>query len=352
MKQDMQHRTQDFASKKPVAATRPGRLWHWVILCGLLTLHCHTPKRTATMQENTANPLLCDPEEGACRLPGTDTQAAAPEVAPADKPLRIVYFTDPICSSCWGIEPQLRRLKLEYGHLVAVAYHMGGLLPSWDIYNSGGISKPSDVAGHWDEVSAHYNMPIDGDVWLEDPLPSSYPPSIAFKAAQRQDGHKALLFLRRIRELVFLEKKNITRWEHIAAAALEVGLDVARLQQDYAGAAEQDFQADLALARQYGVRGFPTLFVQDSAGGQVMLYGVRPYASMTAALTKLLPSAQPRAYATDWQSLFAQYPSLTAQEYAVLAGVDAATALEDLAALTSQGALRVQMTKNGGIWRR
>lgn len=352
MNQDLQHRTQDLGVKKPGVLHRLG-LWRIGVLCAvLLNLHCQAPKRSATMSENTSNPLLCDPEEGFCRIPGAETASTAPDAAPADKPIRIVYFTDPICSSCWGIEPQLRRLKLEYGHLVAVDYHMGGLLPSWDIYNSGGISKPSDVAGHWDEVSHHYNMPIDGDLWLEDPLPSSYPPSIAFKAAQRQDGHKALLFLRRIREMVFLEKKNITRWEHIAAAATQVWLDVARLQQDYAGAAEQDFQADLALARQRGVRGFPTLFVQDRAGGQVTLYGVRPYASMTAALTQLLPSAQPRAYARDWESLFAQYPSLTAQEYAVLAGVDAATALEQLSALTGQGGLRVQMTKNGGIWRR
>lgn len=304
------------------------------------------------MSTNTSNPLLCDPEEGFCQLPGTDTREAVVEVAPQEKPIRIVYFTDPICSSCWGIEPQLRRLKLEYGHLVAVEYHMGGLLPSWDIYNSGGISKPSDVAGHWDEVSAHYEMPIDGDVWLEDPLPSSYPPSIAFKAAQRQDAHLAVLFLRRIREMVFLEKKNITRWEHLAAAAVAVGLDAERLAQDYAGAAEQDFQADLTLARQYGVRGFPTLFVQDSAGGQVMLYGVRPYATMVAAVEKLLPAAKARAYKTDWQGLFGYYPSLTAKEYAVLAGVEMATALQALAKLTGEGALRVQMTKNGGIWRR
>ena len=304
------------------------------------------------MNENDSNPLLCDPVDGACLLPGSQSSAAPTPQVPQATPLRIVYFTDPICSSCWGIEPQLRRLKLEYGHVVTVDYHMGGLLPSWDIYNSGGISKPSDVAGHWDEVSHHYEMPIDGDVWLEDPLPSSYPPSIAFKAAQRQDGHKALLFLRRIREMVFLEKKNITRWEHLAEAAGSMGLDVTRLAQDYAGAAEQDFQADLALARQYGVRGFPTLYVQDSAGGQVMLYGVRPYASMVAAIDKLLPSAPPQNYATDWQSLFMAYPSLTAKEYAVLSGKDMATALDELAALTGQGMLRVMMTKNGGIWRR
>ncbi|ULT40102.1 DsbA family protein [Niabella defluvii] len=87
-----------------------------------------------------------------------------------------------------------------------IDYRMGGLLPDWS-YNSGGISKPSDVAHHWDEVSVYYDMPIDGDVWLEDPLPSSYPPSVAFKAAQMQDHAKAVAFLRIIREMVFCKEK-------------------------------------------------------------------------------------------------------------------------------------------------
>src|SRR5690554_7289686 len=82
---------------------------------------------------------------------------------------------------------------------------MGGLLPDWN-YNSGGISSPKDVAGHWDEVSVHYDMPIDGDLWLEDPLDSSYPPSIAFKAAEMQSEEKAHLFMREMRELVRSEE--------------------------------------------------------------------------------------------------------------------------------------------------
>ena len=135
----------------------------------------------------------------------------------SQKSVKVIYYTDPICSSCWGIEPQLRKLKLEYGNNIEIEYRMGGLLPDWS-YNSGGISKPSDVAHHWDEVSSYYDMPIDGDVWLEDPLNSSYPPSIAFKAAQLQSEEKAILFLREIREMVFLQKKNIAKWEHLEAA--------------------------------------------------------------------------------------------------------------------------------------
>ena len=108
------------------------------------------------------NLLLCDPVEGVCEIPGRTTKKEI-AVQSIEKPVKIVYFTDPICSSCWGIEPQMRKLKLEYSNSVEIEYRMGGLLPDWS-YNDGTISKPSDVAHHWDEASAYYDMPIDGDI--------------------------------------------------------------------------------------------------------------------------------------------------------------------------------------------
>ncbi|MGQ3014473.1 MAG: ClpXP adapter SpxH family protein [Flavobacteriales bacterium] len=303
-------------------------------------------------KQTNVNPLLCDPEKGACEMPGMT--GATGELSPVSgpRPIHIVYFTDPICSSCWGIEPQLRKLKLEYGAYFDIEYRMGGLLPSWDIYNSGGISKPSDVAHHWDEVSAYYEMPIDGDVWLEDPLSSSYPPSIAFKAAQLQDPNKALLFMRRIREMVFLEKKNITRWEHLAQAAAESGLDSVKLKQDYQGQAEALFRDDLSLARSMGVRGFPTMFFSDSLGNRLMMYGVKPYEAFVQTLRKLLPEAQKKETDTGWEHLFAHYPTLTNKEFAVLSGRTYGEAEQLLKGLYDQKKLQHTQCKNGVLWKR
>ena len=156
------------------------------------------------------NPLLCDPETGFCEIPEANkNKEAFNNQQVKEKTVRAVYFTDPICSSCWGIEGQLRKLKLEYSYDLTIDYRMGGLLPSFDNnYNSGGITKPADVAVHWDHASDYYQMPIDGNVWLEDPLSSSYPASIAFKAAQLQDEEKAVAFLRVMREMLFLQKKK------------------------------------------------------------------------------------------------------------------------------------------------
>lgn len=303
--------------------------------------------KMTTEQKN--NPLLCDAETGMCEVPNSHPSVSGEILKAQKKPIRIVYFTDPICSSCWGIEPQLRKLKLEYGDIVEIEYHMGGLLPDWS-YNSGGISKPSDVAHHWDEVSLYYDMPIDGDIWLEDPLLSSYPPSIAFKAAQIQNPQKAILFLRRIREMVFLEKKNITKWEYLEKAASEVGLDVVLLKTDFNGKAQQNFQEDLNLSRQMGVRGFPTLFLTDSIGNKLVIYGVKPYEQFERSIAALKFDTVKKLYDKTAKSLFNHYPTLTTKEFAILSDITMEEATQQLNALLEQKLLKKWNTKNGGLW--
>ena len=301
--------------------------------------------------ENTYrnNPLLCDIETGVCEMPSTTAKGSSQMVTKPGKPIRVIYFTDPICSTCWGIEPQLRKLKLEYGDYLEIEYRMGGLLPDWS-YNSGGINQPSDVAHHWDEVSAFYDMPIDGDVWLEDPLPSSYPPSIAFKAAQMQDGEKAIQFLREIREMLFLQKKNIAKWENIAIAAEKVGLEVEQLKKDYDGKAKDLFSEDLELAQQLSVRGFPTIFFVDSSANQERVYGSKPYSVYENAIAKLHPTAKKYKYETGWNSLFSKYPSLTTREFAELSGMARKDSDTYLQTLYEKGHLQKLETKNGILW--
>lgn len=296
------------------------------------------------------NPLLCDPETGVCEIPGfNNEEVSVSSVQSKDKPVKVIYFTDPICSSCWGIEPQLRKLKLEYGSSIDVEYRMGGLLPNWN-YSGGGINGPSDVARHWDEASAYYDMPIDGDVWLEDPLNSSYPPSIAFKAAQLQDEEKAILFLRKIREMVFLQKKNIAKWEHIASAAENAGLNIEKLKSDFEGRAGTLFDEDMKTAREYGVRGFPTMFFEGRNDTREMVYGSRPYPFYETAVLTLAPKASKADYDADWQALFAAYRSLTAKEFAVLSGVKRSESEQILDELVLSGKLEKLTTKNGSLW--
>ena len=291
------------------------------------------------------NPLMCNPETGICEVPGMNTADTA-----TTQPVGIVYFTDPICSSCWGIEPQLRKLKLEYGDYFNMQSKMGGLLKAWATYGGRDVNGPASVAQHWEEASAHYNMPIDGDLWREDPLDSSYPPSIAFKAAQLQGEGKAALFLRRIKEMIFLEKKNTTKWEHLLQAAEETGLDIEKFRADFEGPAKTLFEEDLAQARQAGVRGFPSIFFTDEDNNRFLVYGAKPYEQYEQALLKLYPQAVKKTIDGSRENLFAHYPTMTTKEFAVLANSTKAEAELLLNNLHTQKKIDKYPSKNGPLW--
>jgi predicted DsbA family dithiol-disulfide isomerase len=300
--------------------------------------------------KETVNPMLCKPERGFCELPiHKENHTDGDELKPKEKTVKLIYFTDPICSSCWGIEAQLRKLNLEYGTNYTIEYRMGGLLPDWN-YNVGGISKPSDVATHWEQAAAYYDMPIDGDVWLEDPLHSSYPPSIACKAAQMQDSEKSIKFLREIREMVFLRKKNITKWEHLEHAAKNAGLNIGQFKTDYNEKAGALFEEDLKLTRSLGVNGFPTLIFTNAMGNKEQVYGSAPYQTFENALLKVFPAASKTNYDKSWKALFNKYHSLTTKEFAVLSETSGNESEKLLNKLTAEGHLTKTTYGKGALW--
>ncbi len=266
------------------------------------------------------------------------------------KLINILYFTDPICSTCWIIQPMLRRMQLEYGKFVNIEYRMGGLLPSWEGYSSSKIKSPDDAAKHWEEVCEQSEMPLDGDIWKEDPLSSSYPPSIAFKAAQLQDQEKAIQFLRRMKEMVFVEKKNIIRWEFLEKAALYSGLDVARLKRDIEGQAKEKFSEDISMARELGVTGFPTLFFTNCSEKKFVIKGFQQYEKFEEVLKDLIPTITKERIDTNPYSLFQEFPSMTIKEFSFLANVSKEEATTILENLYTKNLVQKYQGKNGAIY--
>ena len=264
--------------------------------------------------------------------------------------INIIFFTDPICSTCWGIEPHINKFRLEYGHLIDVDYRMGGLLPYWEKYSSVTVNNPSDVKKHWDEKSDEYEMPIDGDLWSEDPLDSSYPPSIAFKAVEIQDKEKAIKYLRRLREMVFTEKRNITKWEYLSKAATEFGIDLKQFKKDYNGIAKELFHQDLQLAKQNSIKIFPTLIMKNSLGDVKKIKGYNPYNIYEDELMKIYFKTKKRYYNKEGLDIFNIYPTLTTKEFAELKGVNYKEAELLLHKYENKNKIKSYKVKNGSIW--
>lgn len=285
-----------------------------------------------------ASGSLCDGETGACELPPEPAAlppGAAGEPSGSDA-VRVFCVTDPLCSGCWALEPAWRRLLYRFGNAVSVTHVYGGLLPSWEGFRdrSAGITAPADVAPHWDHVSTVSGQPIDSSVWLVDPPASSFPACAAAVAVRLVAPEQEGRYLRRLRELVFLERRNIARQEvlDMALGRIEIDLDAWRtVIAD--GRAERAFEADRALARTLGAHVFPTLLTAtESRPLRPIAQGSVGAAQLEAALLAESPLEPQRGVPSAAAALDA-YGSGTTLEFAALLEVLPAEAERRLAAV-------------------
>lgn len=203
--------------------------------------------------------------------------------------VNILYFSDPLCSYCWGSELILRTIKDEFRDLISVEYRMGGLMPDWSMFD-GKEEGPALVANHWVEASHHIGFQIDGDVWREDPPASSYPPSIAFRAAVLQGEDKGLRFYNIMREGFFHRKVNIARRENLLKAAAKAKLDIEVFTNDLEGRGKDEFEKDLKLAASLEVDLFPTYIFSNASGKRIRLAGFIGFDQLSRTIKDLLDS--------------------------------------------------------------
>lgn len=226
------------------------------------------------------NNMICDLGTGVCGEAGEEEMEVIDFNQP-QKTIEVYYVTDPICSHCWALEPVLRRFKEQYGHYFNFHVLMGGLLEKWGdgpVDPANGIAGPQDVAGHWREVGEHSRMPIDGSLWYDNPVHSSYPPSRVFKVIQK--NHNASLayeFLRRAREAVFAFNQNIADQSIMVEIVNNLGLHgEAIVDEAQQPIGQQLLNEDFNRTRSLGVRGFPTIIIMNAENKGVKMVGSRP----------------------------------------------------------------------------
>lgn len=239
---------------------------------------------------------MCDLKTGVCGVAGEE-EIEVIDFNQPQKSINLYYVTDPICSHCWAIEPELRRFVEQYGHYFNLHTVMGGLLEKWHdgpIDPANGIYKPADVAGHWREVGEFSRMPIDGSLMVDNPVQSSYPPSRVFKIIQKQHNDAvAFEFLRRAREALFAFNQNISDSSVLTEIINKLGLNgEAIVNEAELPVGQQLLNEDFALTRSLGAGGFPTVIMMNEENKGVRIVGGRPLHYYIDGLKQVLNSEQ------------------------------------------------------------
>nr|WP_244923582.1 ClpXP adapter SpxH family protein [Peribacillus butanolivorans] len=204
------------------------------------------------------------------------------------KPIEIYVFVDPLCPECWGLEPIIRKLQIEYGQLFSLRHVLSGKI---DSLNMGKNKNYENLAHVWEKTASRSGMSCDGSLWLENPISSPYSASIAIKAAELQGRKLAIRFLRQLQEHVFIGKRDISNIEVLTYCAKTVGLDVEEFLHDInSSSAAKGFQCDLKITSEMEVTEIPSLvfFNQNIEEEGIKVSGVYSYEVYVQILEDML----------------------------------------------------------------
>ncbi|WP_324719058.1 DsbA family protein [Salinimicrobium sp. HB62] len=212
--------------------------------------------------------------------------------------IRIEYFTDPLCCWSWAFEPQLRKLRFLLKDRLEITYVMGGLLRDWKSFNDqmNDIARPAQVGPLWMQAKNMSGQPIEENIWISNPVDTSYLACMAVKAAALQSKVAEEAVLRKLREAVMIHKKNIGEVAVVLEIALELEKDgvlkKGKFKDDLlSDEVSQLFRKDLDRTKASGITRFPSLLItyHDKT---YQITGYRPFHELKKTFLLLDPELE------------------------------------------------------------
>lgn len=201
------------------------------------------------------------------------------------------YFADPMCSWCWGFAPVISAIKEAYSDRVKIALMLGGLRP--------GTTEPmtqksrEEILHHWQDVHRMTGQPFT----FEGAMPEGFiydtePPSRAVIAVADINPEAIFPYFKSVQEAFYALGRNVTQPDTLAELAEQHNIEkTVFLDRFRSDEMQKKTQTHFQIARESGVRGFPTVVLQDGATGTLLTNGYRPFEELQPTIDQWL--AQP-----------------------------------------------------------
>lgn len=225
------------------------------------------------------------------------------------KPIEIYVFIDPMCPECWSLEPYLKKLSIEYGRLFTIRPIISGTSKP---LNHDNFNQPKKLREIWERTASRTGMSCDGDLWIENPIHSPAIAYLAIKAAELQGIRNGKVFLRKVQEYLFLQKKDISSEKVLLECAQAANLDIQEFENDlHSLSAKKALQCDYKLSKEMEIDYMPTMvfFHKNIEEQGIKISGLYPYEIYVRVLSEML----------EHLPIPSQHPSL--EEFVALYGV-------------------------------
>jgi putative protein-disulfide isomerase len=194
------------------------------------------------------------------------------------------YFADPMCSWCWGFSSAIETVRIDYRERMKIALVLGGLRPGETAPMT--AARREEMLHHWQQVNERTGQAFR----FEHALPEGfvYDTEPASRAVVTIGGlNPTLIFplFKAIQTAFYAEGRDVTQPGVLVDLAATLGVDAAAFLHAFdSDSARSKTQAHFRQARQAGVRGFPTLILQQDAQLNPVCNGCLPLDTVRAAI--------------------------------------------------------------------
>ncbi|GLB58921.1 ClpXP adapter SpxH family protein [Cytobacillus sp. NCCP-133] len=267
------------------------------------------------------------------------------------KPIEVYIFVDPLCPECWALEPIIKKLLIEYGRYFSIKHVLSGRLAT---LNMGKRQNYENIADLWEKTASRSGMSCDGSLWFENPVSSPHLASIAIKAAELQGRKAGIKFLRKLQEVLFLEKQNVSSFEVLKNCAKDVGLDVVEFVSDiHSDSAAKAFQCDLKITSEMDVQEIPTLvfFNENIEDEGIKVTGYYPYEIYEQILEEMLPIKPERSSLPPLEYFLKYFKVVASKEISVVYNMPDSEVNREMKKLQLKQVVEQIPAKYGNFWK-
>ncbi|MDR7000792.1 ClpXP adapter SpxH family protein [Neobacillus niacini] len=267
------------------------------------------------------------------------------------KPIEIYMFIDPLCPECWALEPILKKLHIEYGRYFSIKHVLSGRLANLNLSKKKNYENIMEL---WEKTASRSGMSCDSSLWYENPVDSPHIVSIAIKAAELQGRRAGIRFLRKLQEVLFLDKKNVSDLEVLKDCAGDVELDIEEFITDlHSESAAKAFQCDLKITSEMDVHEIPTLvfFNENVEDEGIKITGNYPYEIYVQILEEMLSERPVQSPPPHLEAFLKFFRFVASKEIAVVYNMTISQVEREMKKLLLKQIVEQIPAKYGTFWR-
>jgi len=173
----------------------------------------------------------------------------------------LVYVGDPMCSWCYGIAPELEKVKSYFNETLNFDIIMGGLRP----YNKETMTDLKEfLTHHWDGVHQQSGQPFNYCILQDSKITyDTEPPSRATVIVRDSNPDKAFSFFEEVQRMFYQKNKNLHLIESYYSILKKLEIDLAQFKQNFDSPYFKELvKKDFLRSQQLGITTFPSITLQ------------------------------------------------------------------------------------------